>query len=293
MHVEECCFALLNHILPEVDSDRSGLTIDIGVGTFAFYCLLFKQLGFTSIAVEPVPNDELKQICDREGIKLWESCITETDGMVSIYMGTWKGSENTNLCSTRSDWWGIENKSKQVMSMTLPTLLKQEIVNKITCIKIDIEGTEIDVINQLLDIPDILLPLVLMFEYGGGDLKSSKKGGWTPDIYSSTLKCLEILRTLDYKEIILIDSAPDFSTKVYDLSSLHSFDEIFPEYANYGNIIASRDRILSQLDLNRITSKFISTNPSNASTQSNIDVNTNINKNILTRVLNKIKQYFS
>ena len=63
MHVEECSQALLKQILPEVDSNRSGLAIDIGVGTFAFYCQLFDQLRFPTIAVEPLPNKQLRQLC--------------------------------------------------------------------------------------------------------------------------------------------------------------------------------------------------------------------------------------
>ena len=89
MYVEECCSALLNYILPKVDTAKSGLTIEIGVGTFHFYCLLFKKLGFEVIAVEPIPNKNLKTICRQQNIKLIESCVTKIDGTVNIYMGTW------------------------------------------------------------------------------------------------------------------------------------------------------------------------------------------------------------
>ena len=49
MYVEECCSALLNYILPQVDQAKFGLTIEIGVGTFHFYCSLFKKLGFETM----------------------------------------------------------------------------------------------------------------------------------------------------------------------------------------------------------------------------------------------------
>lgn len=202
MYVEECCSALLNYILPQVDKNRSGITIEIGVGTFHFYCSLFRKLGFEVIAVEPIPNKNLHTICRKQNIKLIESCVTKIDGTVNIYMGTWQGEENTNLCSTRSDWWGTTSEAKQVDSISLSTLLKSTQKHEITCIKVDVEGTEINIIEQFLDIEQVSLPLVLMFEYGGGTTKNTLKGGWSPEIYSGTLKCLEVLKSLKYKEIM-------------------------------------------------------------------------------------------
>ena len=49
MKVEDCCQALLAQILPTVDPQRQGICIDVGVGTFAFYCELFAQLGFETL----------------------------------------------------------------------------------------------------------------------------------------------------------------------------------------------------------------------------------------------------
>lgn len=58
MNVEECCQALLAYTLSIVAQQRSHTCIDVGVGTFAFYCKLFAQLGFPTLAVEPLPIDE-------------------------------------------------------------------------------------------------------------------------------------------------------------------------------------------------------------------------------------------
>ena len=284
MYVEECCTDLLKYILPKVDKSRSGIAIEIGVGTFHFYCSLFKKLGFETIAVEPFPNEHLKRICNTQKIKLIESCITLIDGTVNIYMGTWQGEENTNLCSTRSDWWGTTSEVKQVDSISLSTLLKATKNPAITCIKIDVEGVEIDIIEQLLNIPQVSLPSVLMFEYGGGMTKNTQQGGWSSEIYNGTLKCLEVLKSLKYKEIIAIDSSKNFLPKVYDLQNFSSFDDIVPETSDYGNIIATRDLMLSQLDIYPIISLYGDSYSPSQPPQ--------VKLTIFRKIVNKFKRFF-
>ncbi len=241
MHVEECCQALLNQILPEVDSERSGLAIDIGVGTFAFYCQLFDQLKFTTIAVEPLPNRQLRQLCRYRNIQLLESCISEVDGLVNLYIGSYNGEENLNLNSLRSDWWGSTATAKQVESMSLSKLLNEIAATNITCIKIDVEGMELSIIQQFLHLKETLLPKVLMFEYGGGGTRESGQGGWSTELLDGTIKSLEILLNAGYGQTILVDSAPDTKEQVIHLQSekLES-TVLFPPQSIYGNIIAFR-----------------------------------------------------
>src|SRR4029077_8803890 len=76
MQVEECCSALLELILPSIDKDRSGWAIDVGVGTFCFYCEQFARLGFRTAAVEPLPVEELKNLCSKFNIRLVETCLS-------------------------------------------------------------------------------------------------------------------------------------------------------------------------------------------------------------------------
>ncbi len=63
MRVESCCQKLLEQLLPDLDPQRQGICIDVGVGTFAFYCELFARLGFSTVAIEPSPTDKLRIIC--------------------------------------------------------------------------------------------------------------------------------------------------------------------------------------------------------------------------------------
>jgi hypothetical protein len=82
MFVELACQSLLRHILPELDRKRSGLTIDIGTGSCDFYFQLFDRLKFKTIAVEPSPTEQVRQLCRERNIKLIESCISDIDGWV-------------------------------------------------------------------------------------------------------------------------------------------------------------------------------------------------------------------
>lgn len=242
MHVEPCCQALLSQILPEVDKKRSGLAIDIGVGTFAFYCEIFEKLQFNTVAVEPLPTEQLRQLCLNRGIRLIESCISQVDGFVNIYIGSYNGEENLNLNSMRSDWWGSTATAKQVRSLLLSSLIEEINADQITGLKIDVEGMELAIIQQLLALPESLLPKVLMFEYGGGGTRESGEGGWSKEILDGTLQSLEILSTLGYGQTILIDCAADTQEQVFDLKLIPlEPTKLFPPQSVYGNIITLRN----------------------------------------------------
>lgn len=241
MQVEECCRALLAEILPTADPGRTGVAIDVGVGTFCFYCEMFADIGFRSIAVEPMPTDELKEICTHKNIALIQSCVSDVDGTVDLFVGTFKGSENLNLNSMRADWWGATKDKRQVKSMRLSSLLETLNVNQIACLKLDVEGVEAAIIAQLQLLPPELLPRIIMFEYGGGDTIESGEAGWSPEFVAKTLSSLAILQQLGYAQSILVDSAPDTTEFVFDLRSI-SLDRnsIFQNGSVYGNIISLR-----------------------------------------------------
>jgi FkbM family methyltransferase len=238
MHVEECCQALLSEMLPEVDRNRLGLAIDIGVGTFAFYCQLFNQLKFTTIAVEPLPINKLYKLCKNYNIRLIENCISDFDGLVNIYVGSYQDKENLNLNSMRSDWWGSTTNCKQVPSVSLANLLTNIDAHSITCMKIDVEGMEFCIIKQFLNLPDNLLPKVLMFEYGGGGTKESGKGGWSQEIFNETMESLAILKKLGFTQTIIVDSADGAKEQIFNLQLINlEHTAIFSPQSIYGNII--------------------------------------------------------
>jgi FkbM family methyltransferase len=242
MLVEQCCQALLGRILPEVDRKRSGLAIEIGVGTNEFYFQLFDRLKFKTIAVEPLPTEQVHKLCEKRNITLIESCISDVDGLVTIYLGANENEEDYNFNSLRSDWFGSSGKTLQVCSMSLSTLLANLETRQVTCLKMDVEGMELSIIQQLQNLQTSLLPKVVMFEYGGGGTKESEQGGWSQEILDGTIKCLENIRDLGFKQIILVDLAPHTKARLFDLKSLTlKAVDIFPPCSVYGNIIALRE----------------------------------------------------
>lgn len=252
MHVEECCQALLARILPNVDRNRQGVCIDAGVGTFAFFCELFARLGFRTVAVEPLPVDALRETCDRNGIVLVEACVSDVDGYQSLYVGTFEGTENLNLCSLLPDWWGVSTENRHVLSMTLPTLLSNLDARTVTCLKLDVEGAELTVLRQLLSLPEPSLPSVVVFEYGGGDSKESGRAAWSPQFLAATMECLTVLKKCGYGLSIRIDSAPRTVERIFDLqTSSLAADHIFCTRAVYGNIISLRDSVHRESEIAR------------------------------------------
>jgi FkbM family methyltransferase len=241
MQVEECCQCLLNYFLPRVDEKRSGACIDVGVGTFAFYCELFASLGFPTVAVEPVPVNELRQICRRHKIKLVEACLSDIDGTQTLHIGVFEGKENYNLSSLNRDWWGASTKTHHVRSITLTKLFSIIKAKRTTCLKLDVEGAESMVIRQLPLLPESLLPSVIMFEYGGGGARESGLAAWSPEYLAATTECLDILKQSGYGFSIGIDSASQTNERVFDLrTSRLGTEEIFDIRAIFGNIITFR-----------------------------------------------------
>lgn len=247
MHVEECCQALLSYLLPIVDPERQGICIDVGVGTFAFYCELFARLGFQTVAVEPMPVDALKQVCPHHNITLIEGCISDINGIQTLHIGTYQGIENLNLCSLEPDWWGASTETRQVQSITLSKLMSSVNAKKVSCLKLDIEGAESSVIRQFTALPESLLPSVVMFEYGGGNNKQQGGEGWAPKFLTATMECLSVLKQCGYSFSIVIDAAKDTSESIFDLKILTlDPNEIFAARAIYGNIISFRNKVYSK-----------------------------------------------
>ncbi|MFN5516605.1 MAG: FkbM family methyltransferase [Cyanobacteriota bacterium] len=240
MRVEPCCQALLGALLPRIDPQRRGLCIDVGVGTFAFYCQQFAEMGYPTWAVEPLPAPELKRLVARLNIRLWELCLSNREGTQTLYVGRFAGLFNRNFSSLSPGWFGASARPKEVATQTLTGLLAPENPEQVTCLKLDIEGWEWPVIQQLPQLNPAQLPQILMFEYGGGASKAKGKQGWSADFYQQTLHCLETLRDCGYGQSFRIDFAPESREKVFNLQEIGALEEVFEENCVYGNIISLR-----------------------------------------------------
>ena len=257
MHVEECCQALLAYLLPSVDPLRRGIAVDIGVGTFAFYCEVFADLGFDTIAVEPRPIAALQYACRKKGIKLLEACISDKQGPVRLYLGAYQGVQDTNLNSLLPDWWGSSTQFCEVQSQRFSDLLDNIGKRGLTCLKMDVEGTELDIINQLEIPEEDKLPDVLMFEYGGGSTLREGKGGWSPSRLEATLQCFSVLKRLGYSQTVIVDSSPLCQERVLDLQAVPLCSESFflGDYI-YGNAITMRRTFISENSIRKVCKPY-------------------------------------
>ena len=242
MRVEACCQRILSYVLPLVDEKREGICIDVGVGTFAFYCEMFSMLGFKTIAVEPLPVEGVRVLCQYDGITLIEACLSDVTGTQTIHLGNEAAGLDSNYASLEPDWFGVSTETRQVQSLTLSKLLLNLNDQKVTCLKLDIEGAESTVITQLRELPKAWLPSIVMFEYGGGDSREKGQYGWSPKFIKATMECLISLKNCGYGFSIMIDNALNTEAKILDLQSLIlEPDSIFHQNGGYGNIIAFRD----------------------------------------------------
>lgn len=258
MQVEACCQALLAALLPRADPQRRGLCLDVGVGTFAFYCELFARLRFPVVAVEPLPCAALVEICRRRRITLVEACLSEDNGTATLYLGSFDGQDNPNLHSLRPDWWGATARTVEVPTVTLASLLARLGVRRVTCLKLDVEGAEARIIRQLGELPEEWLPQVVMFEYGGGGTRAQGGAGWAPAFLSETLECLRALARLGYGWSVATDSAPGSQERVLDMAAASScLDAAFPPGAEYGNIITTRGASLPAATVARISRPYL------------------------------------
>ncbi|MDR9405462.1 MAG: FkbM family methyltransferase [Halothece sp. Uz-M2-17] len=257
MRVEACCQNLLKEILPDVDFARKGTCIDVGVGSFAFYCDLFAQLGFSTIAIEPSPNKKLRRICQRNSIQLLECCLSNKNGNQALHLGKFAYLSNRNFNSLESEWFASSKQTKLVPTINLPELIKLTGIEEITCLKLDIEGWEVVVIEQIQALSSSQLPKIVMFEYGGGSRRYQGKKGWSPKFLSGTMNCLEILQKCKYGFSIMIDYAPNSKPKIFDLQSLSlDPDTLFMPNAVYGNIISFYDFHYSESAITEITNPY-------------------------------------
>jgi FkbM family methyltransferase len=256
MDVEPCCTDLLTKILPNIDSGREGICLDVGVGTFAFYCETFARLGFETVAVEPLPIPKLRQLCQDQKIRLIEACLSNRNGTQSLYVGRFANVSNQNFNSLAPDWFGSSQETRQVKTMTLSSLLQMIAAQTVTCLKLDIEGWESVVIQQFIDLPDPLRPKVTMFEYGGGASRKTGDKGWSPKFWESSLQCLRTLQQCGYGFSIMVDYSPGATVRIFDLQApLLSLEELFPPDAVYGNIISFVDCRYSESDIGQICAR--------------------------------------
>jgi FkbM family methyltransferase len=223
---------------------------------------MFSMLGFKTIAVEPLPVDGVRVLCQYDGITLIEACLSDVNGTKTIHLGNVAAGLDSNYASLESDWFGVSTETREVQSLTLSKLLLNINAQKVTCLKLDIEGAESTVITKLGELPKAWLPSVVMFEYGGGDSKEKGQYGWSPKYVSATMECIRALKDCGYNCSIMIDNAFDTEARIFELqSSTLEPDSIFYPNGGYGNIIAFRDFNIGQDEVAKVCAPYYEKSP--------------------------------
>jgi len=273
MRVEACCQRILSYVLPLVDEKREGICIDVGVGTFAFYCEMFSMLGFKTVAVEPLPVEGVRVLCQYDCITLIEACLSDVNGTKTIHLGNAAAGLDSNYASIEPDWFGVSTETREVQSLTLSKLLSNINAQKVTCLKLDIEGAESTVITKFGGLPKAWLPSIVMFEYGGGDSREKGEYGWSPKYLNATIECLSSLKECGYNFSIMIDNAMDTEARIFDLQSSNlEPDSIFYPNGGYGNIIAFRDFNIAPDEVAKVCAPYYEKSPSSDGSGGNKNV---------------------
>ena len=246
---EDQCHAMLAQLLPQIDPKREGAVIEVGCGTFGWAFDTLARLGYRCHAVEPMPTKELEQACMTTGTTLTRTVMSDTDGFKTFYTG-----RDRNLWSTVKDWWGLDGKNvaNESQSVRLETFLARANVKRISCLKLDVEGAEIEIVRQIPGHNDHILPSVVMLEFGGASQKE-RQGGWTREAVMNTIQCLTLLEGAGYNRVYVVESGfepKEMQTRLaaLALSALYEAPAIVETVfngADYGNFIAVRETPMS------------------------------------------------
>lgn len=244
MEVERTILNFIPHILKKVDKKKEGVAIDIGVGTSNFHCLIFARNGYKTFAIEPLAVSDLFELASKYKFELFQGCIHLHDQEINIYSGFFNGESVIDVSSNNKSWWGVKETSK---TMTVPALTFKSLTNKynidhISYLKIDTEGSEWEIIQQLKKGEDYNLPEVVEFEYGGGDFKINKKAGWSDEYFQKTLQCISYLSDLGYYYLFVFEKKEN-KIITNDIRNIKDITSIFKDFYEYGNIIMSKKQL--------------------------------------------------
>jgi FkbM family methyltransferase len=230
MHpVERNTLDTLYDLLHEMDPEKRGWCIDGGAGIQDFFGLYFHEWGWQSLIVEPKPSAALLSSLTNH-IMLEAAALCAIDGMVTLYEG-----HDGNTHSLDAQWENVTghphaNIETQVPGIRYKSLLEKWGMERITCMKLDIEGSEWDVIRQFLE-GEITLPQIVSIEYGGGFAKSSGMGGWAEPRFTNVLKCIDVLRACGYTH------GAHCEETITEFTFAQHPRGIWREAAGYGNLV--------------------------------------------------------
>lgn len=230
--VERCTWNCIRGLMLSLDPDRSGWAIDTGLGHFDFYCEWMRQLGYPTLAIEPAIDPDVIEMCSRQGIVLVEAALGGVDGIATLY-----SAPDRDLRSLDGTLWGGMTPVEAVQSLTLPTLLDRYGIERVTALKLDIEGAEPAALSCLPDLAADQLPLVISFEWGGEYPAKTERGPWQPDQQKRVNETFSLLSRLGYGRGLLIGSGDGFILR--PIADGHAPWYFEPD-DNWGNAVLTR-----------------------------------------------------
>jgi FkbM family methyltransferase len=125
---------------------QSGVVLDVGANKGRFGCGIAAAFPVKVIAVEANPS--LTPLLRQQGIQVIECALGPRDGPADFNIG-----HNDEASSVRTPQGGdahlVIRQKVHVVMKTLKTLLAEQKISRAACVKLDIEGTEIDVLMSV------------------------------------------------------------------------------------------------------------------------------------------------
>lgn len=205
----------------------SGICIDVGIGEQDFYFEWFANMGYRTIAVDPVANDYVKRLCEQSKVTLYRVALGRGSGVDTLHYS------HDGQIRSLSAVWGNDS-ATEVMTTSLPELWTMLGEPPIAALKLDIEGMEPIILQQLPDIDTV--PCVLAFEIGGLYPFSTGAGRWQDDAWIEVMEAITTLWELGYEEATaFLSGNADYIIHITPGDALD-----IPLDAEWGNLVFTR-----------------------------------------------------
>ncbi len=235
MHaVEQNTLSVLEGLLTRLDPIREGWCIDAGAGVQDWFGEWFAQWGYQAVIIDPLLPTASFDGLSKPGITFMRLALYNVDEKITFYDG-----HDGNTASVHQNWQEVTGHphpgtSREVQAIRYDTLCDRLEMHRVSCLKMDIEGSELAVIETLIDAP--LRPRIVTFEYGGGFAKNTGMGGWSAPHFARALRCLDLLHEMGYTHAAHCeDDVRAFAFAEYPQGRWH-------DQAGYGNLVVWEER---------------------------------------------------
>lgn len=205
----------------------AGICIDVGIGEQDFYFEWFANMGYKTVAIDPVASEYVEQLCNQSHVTLYRVALGQGVGVDSLHY-THDGQIRSLLPVWGADW------TQDTNTMSLPELWTMLGEPQIAALKLDIEGMEPAIIRQLPAIDSV--PCVLAFEIGGLYPFSTGAGRWQDDAWNEVMEAIATLWELGYqKATAYLSGNADYIIHITPGDALD-----IPLDAEWGNLVFTR-----------------------------------------------------